>query len=413
MMRRSFLILIMLGIVLITIAEEYTLDDLINIGLEESFEIKQEKLSNLNTKSEVRSSWISTLPSANIALGGSKDFDLESDWENSASFSLMKNIMLNDPSYYNIRTALLNKKNADLSLKYKRKIIAFTIFTKYLNVLESQQNLVVQRKNLKLQKMINQQIELQFTSGDKSALELQQSKLSLIDYEIAVNETENNLLKMRNDLFAYLNLKDEGYKLVEPNLNTEFDDIEFKANIAIKQKKNMVKSSRLMLLQQKMNFLPTVSLGYSVTHNDPNNVYDLGNYDRLNNSLSLNASYNIFNVFETREAYVRSKRNLRSLKLDLSKSKHDNQNEFENKIIELKTLKRSRAQYLKKLELANKTLDMAREQYKHGLISLLDLDRSKLEYQNAQISYISKKYELLRKIEEVNLLLSNKILGKW
>lgn len=412
-MRRSFLILLMLGIVVITIAEEYTLDDLINVGLEESFEIKQEKLSNLNTKSEVRSSWISALPSANIALGGSKNFDLESDWENSASFSLTKNIMLNDPSYYNIRTALLNKKNADLSLKYKRKIIALTIFTKYLNVLESQQNLVVQRKNLKLQKMINQQIEIQFNSGDKSALELQQSKLSLIDYEIAVNETENNLLKMRNDLFAYLNLKDEGYKLVEPNLNTEFDDIEFKANIAIKQKKNMVKSSRLMLLQQKMNFLPTVSLGYSVTHNDPNNVYDLGNYDRLNNSLSLNASYNIFNVFETREAYVRSKRNLRSLKLDLSKSKHDNQNEFENKIIELKTLKRSRAQYLKKLELANKTLDMAREQYKHGLISLLDLDRSKLEYQNAQISYISKKYELLRKIEEVNLLLSNKILGKW
>lgn len=412
-MRRSFLILLMLGIVVITIAEEYTLDDLINVGLEESFEIKQEKLSNLNTKSEVRSSWISALPSANIALDGSKNFDLESDWENSASFSLTKNIMLNDPSYYNIRTALLNKKNADLSLKYKRKIIAFTIFTKYLNVLESQQNLVVQRKNLKLQKMINQQIEIQFNSGDKSALELQQSKLSLIDYEIAVNETENNLLKMRNDLFAYLNLKDEGYKLVEPKLNTEIDDIEFKANIAIKQKKNMVKSSRLMLLQQKMNFLPTVSLGYSVTHNDPNNVYDLGNYDRLNNSLSLNASYNIFNVFETREAYVRSKRNLRSLKLDLSKSKHDNQNEFENKIIELKTLKRSRAQYLKKLELANKTLDMAREQYKHGLISLLDLDRSKLEYQNAQISYISKKYELLRKIEEVNLLLSNKILGKW
>lgn len=412
-MRRSFLILLMLGIVVITIAEEYTLDDLINVGLEESFEIKQEKLSNLNTKSEVRSSWISALPSANIALDGSKNFDLESDWENSASFSLTKNIMLNDPSYYNIRTALLNKKNADLSLKYKRKIIAFTIFTKYLNVLESQQNLVVQRKNLKLQKMINQQIEIQFNSGDKSALELQQSKLSLIDYEIAVNETENNLLKMRNDLFAYLNLKDEGYKLVEPKLNTEFDDIEFKANIAIKQKKNMVKSSRLMLLQQKMNFLPTVSLGYSVTHNDPNNVYDLGNYDRFNNSLSLNASYNIFSIFETREVYVRSKRNLRSLKLDLSKSKHDNQNEFENKIIELKTLKRSRAQYLKKLELANKTLDMAREQYKHGLISLLDLDRSKLEYQNAQISYISKKYELLRKIEEVNLLLSNKILGKW
>lgn len=412
-MRRSFLILVMLGIVLITMAEEYTLDDLINVGLEESFEIKQEKLSNLNTKSEVRSSWISALPSANIALDGSKNFDLESDWENSASFSLTKNIMLNDPSYYNIRTALLNKKNADLSLKYKRKIIAFTIFTKYLNVLESQQNLVVQRKNLKLQKMINQQIEIQFNSGDKSALELQQSKLSLIDYEIAVNETENNLLKMRNDLFAYLNLKDEGYKLVEPKLNTEFDDIEFKANIAIKQKKNMVKSSRLMLLQQKMNFLPTVSLGYSVTHNDPNNVYDLGNYDRFNNSLSLNASYNIFSIFETREVYVRSKRNLRSLKLDLSKSKHDNQNEFENKIIELKTLKRSRAQYHKKLELANKTLDMAREQYKHGLISLLDLDRSKLEYQNAQISYISKKYELLRKIEEVNLLLSNKILGKW
>lgn len=69
--------------------------------------------------------------------------------------------------------------------------------------------------------------------------------------------------------------------------------------------------------------------------------------------------------------------------------------------------------YVKRLKLAEENLQMAQEQFRLGLINLLDLDRSKIEYQNAQLSYISSHYNLMRKQEELNLLLSGKILAKW
>jgi len=44
---------------------------------------------------------------------------------------------------------------------------------------------------------------------------------------------------------------------------------------------------------------------------------------------------------------------------------------------------------------------------------LIDLDRSQLEYRNTQLSFNNRHYSLIRKQEELNLLLSKKILGKW
>ena len=398
---------------ILIIAEEYTLDDLINIGLEKSFEIKQENVSNLNAESDLRSSWIGLLPSTNISVGRSKNYDTDLDWSNSASFQLSKNISLNEPTYFNVRTSILSKKNADLSLENKRKWIAYTVFSKYLSVLEAQKNLEIQEENLALQKKITAQVQAQFNTGDKSVLELQQSKISQIDYVISLNEAINNLIIFRTDLFKYLNVDDQGFELTTPDIDITLESANFMTNITLQQKENTLKSSNIRLFQQKMNFLPSLSVAYSLNHNDPNDIYDFENYNRTSNTLSLNASYNIFDLLQTREQYLQSKRNHKLLAVDLAITKENNEKDLQILISDLKTIKQSQKLYEDKLELAEKSLQMAQELYKHGMISLLDLDRSKIEYQNSTISSMSKKFELLKKQEEINLFLSNKILGKW
>ncbi len=94
-------------------------------------------------------------------------------------------------------------------------------------------------------------------------------------------------------------------------------------------------------------------------------------------------------------------------------SKESLRNEFSNLQKDVRTLRRSRDLYAEKLELAAENLNMAQEQFKLGMISLIDLDRSQLEYRNTQLSYNNRHYSLIRKQEELNLLLSKKILGKW
>ena len=410
---RRIVILILIIIPILIFAEEYTLDGLINIGLENSYSIKQENVSYLNAQSNLRSSWIRLLPTTSISAGSSKNYDTDVDWEESASFHLSKNISLNEPSYYDVRTAILNKKNADLSLESRKKLIAYTVFLKYLSVLESQKNLDIQKENLILQQKINTQVQVQFETGDKSALELQQSKISFIDYEIAVNEAVNSLKKLRKSLFSYLNIDDEGFDLSNPDIDITIENAEFKTNYALQQKENSLRTSKIILFQQKMNFLPSISMTYSLNHNDPNDIYDFENYIRTSNTLSLNASYNIFNLLETREQYLQLKRNHKLLEVDLEITKENYEIDLQILLSDLETMKQTQKLYADKLELAEKNLLMAQEHYKHGMISLLDLDRSKIEFQNSTISNMSKEFELLKKQEEINLFLSNKILGKW
>ena len=410
---RRIIILFLLIIPILIFAEEYTLDDLINIGLENSYDIKLENAANLNAQSDLRSSWIGLLPSARISAGSSKNFDTGSDWSNNATFQLSKGISLNEPNYYNVRTSILNKRNADLSLENRKKMIAYTVFLKYLAVLESKKNLDIQEENLILQQKISGQAQIQFEAGDKSAMELQQSKISLINYEIEVNEAMNSLVKLRKDLFSYLNINDEGFELADPNINITTENAEFRTNIALQQKENTLKTSRIMLFQEKMNFLPSLTMTYSLTHNDPNDIYDFGNYDRTSNTLSLNASYNIFNLLQTREQYLQAKRNHELLRMDLEITKESSKIDLQILLSDFETIKKSQELYEDKLELAKKNLEMAQEHYKYGMISLLDLDRSKIEYQNSTVSSMSKEFELLKKQEEINLFLSNKILGKW
>jgi outer membrane protein TolC len=395
-------------------AQEYTLEQLIETGLDKSYDIQNELASNKNSASYLRSSLYGVLPSVSISAQKDKYLDaIDPEWDSSASLSISKSIFLNEPTYYNIHTSILDKKNADLSLDEKRKQIAYYIFSSFLNVLESQKILGIQEKNLELQHKIYNQVKVQYDAGEKSLLELKQSEISLIDYEIAVNEAENSLFKTRKDLFSYLNITDEGYDFVEPEFDISDENFSFQSNNALLQKKNSLTSSKVRLVQTMMDFLPTLTLGYSVYHSDNNDIYAYDDYLRTTNTLSISASYDIFNLLEKGEAYSRSKRNLRVQKIDFEISERDYSIELTNLQNDLKTLKRSYTLYSDKLKLAEDNLNMAQEQYRLGMISLLDMDRAKIDHQNAQLSYNNHHYNLLRKQEEINLLLSNKILGKW
>ena len=411
-MKKILLILIMFPVLIF--AQEYTLEQLIETGLEKSYDIQSEIASNKNSTSYLRSSLYGVLPSVSISAGKDKNLDaIDPEWNGGASLSISKSIFLNEPTYYNIHTSILDKKNADLSLEEKRKQIAYYIFSSYLSVLESKKILGIQEKNLELQHKIYNQVKVQYDAGEKSLLELKQSEISLIDYEIAVNEAENSLFKTRKDLFSYLNMTDEGYDFVEPEFDISDEKFSFQSNNALLQKKNSLTSSKVRLVQTMMDFLPYFTLRYSVDHYDNNDIYAYDDYLRTINTLSISASYDIFNLLEKGEAYSRSKRNLRVQKIDFETSKRDYTIELTNLENDLKTLNRSYTLYSDKLKLAEENLNMAQEQYRLGMISLLDMDRAKIDHQNAQLSYNNHHYNLLRKQEEINLLLSNKILGKY
>ena len=417
-MKKLISITILMILPLLCIAEQYTLEELINIGLESSYDIQQEIANKKNSSSEFRSSVYGILPSLTAGVGKTKYYDQiiepnETDWSKSGYLTLSKSFFLNDPSLYNVHTSIYGMKNAKSSLDETRKQIAYYVFASYLGVLELQETLEIQQKNLKLQNKIQQQIKVQYETGNKSLLELKQSEVSLIDYEIAVNEAANLLSKSRKDLFSYLNIDDAAFEFVVPDFSSISTTSEFTSNNLLNQKLNSLKINKLLHFQTTVNLLPTISIDYSFAHSDNGDVNEFSEYSRDSQALSISASWNIFGLMDNFERIIRSKRNLKIKKLDYVKSKKDYGLQLTNLQNDLTTLKRSFELYESKLKLAEENLNMAQEHFRLGMISLLDLDRSKIDFQNTQLARIQNNYRLMKKQEAINLLLSNLILGKW
>jgi len=417
-MKINIIIIALILLPLVCMAEQYMLEDLVNVGLEKSFDIQQEVVNKQNSTSIFRSSIYNLFPTLNIGMDRRKYYDQilepnETDWNDSGYLTVSKSFFLNDPSYYNIHTSINGMKSANSSMDEMKKQIAYYVFAKYLYVLELQETLDIQKKNLKLQNKIHQQIQVQYDTGNKSLLELKQSEVSLIDYEIAVNEAANSLSNARKDLFSYLNIDDEGYEFVEPGIEVNLEKQEFVNNNLLKQKLYSLKTNKLLHIQTTMDLLPTFSIGYSLAHNDPDDIYAYSDYTRDSQSLTLSASWNIFGIMDNVESIIRSKRNLKIQKMDYEKSKKDYNLQLVSLYDDLETLKRSFDLYDDKLKLAEENLNMAQEHFRMGMISLLDLDRSKIDFQNTQLAQIQNNYQLMKKQEEINLLISAKILGKW
>jgi len=425
-MKKLLSIIAIMSIPLLCLAEQYTLDQLIEVGLEKSYNIQSANVTDKNSVSTFRQSLYDLLPSVNVGVGQSKNYSTffvdslgnkyssdGDDWNEYGHISIDKTFSLNEPSYYSIRNSIYDMKNADLNLDDTRKNVAYFVFSSYLNVLQAQETLEIQKTNLELQQKIHQQIQVQFDAGDKSLLELKQSQVSLIDYEIGVNEASTNLARTRRDLFSYLNVEDKDLEFAEPEIDLKEQDYIFEQNNIIIEKANNLKISELYHFQKLMNYFPTLSLSYSAGHTDTGDMYEFGDYYRGSNRLSLNFNWNVFNLLDTYEASTKSKRNIHLQELDLDLSRKDFEIQLKNLQEELQTYKRSYELYTEKLTLAEENLNMAQEQFKLGMISLLDLDRSKIDYQNAQLSHINSHYDLMKKHEEINLLLSNPILGKW
>ncbi|MBC8384110.1 MAG: hypothetical protein H8E57_01165, partial [Candidatus Cloacimonetes bacterium] len=66
-MKLLFLLIIL---PILCFAQEYTLEELIEIGLEKSYDIQTEEISYLNSSSYLKSSWLELLPS--LSLSASK-----------------------------------------------------------------------------------------------------------------------------------------------------------------------------------------------------------------------------------------------------------------------------------------------------------------------------------------------------
>ncbi len=411
MLRRIIFITILLMLSTFLMAEELiTLESMITKALAKSLSIEAELLQYKSQVSAKRQSMYYWLPSASLNLGKSWQDD---EWQDmNGSFNANWSLASNDSRYFDMRRQMIEMMNSDLSLEDVRKNITYNVLTRYIDVLEADEIVELQREVLAVEEKKYQRIAAQQSLGEINLLDLEQSEIDRIQAEISLNDLLLSLDNKRAELFYYTGCEDEGSKLAALDIEISGEIKTYQPNLQYQIQEKSLKSRKLMLDQALLDLLPTLSLNWNYSRNSVDDVSDFDEYSE-SSQVAFLLSYSIFDVFSNYENLSMAKRQYKFYQRQLLDQQQADIKELNNLNKTLASQNRNLQLYSRKAELAARILEKAQVEYEQGTISILDLNEYQNKLYSARKNKILENYRLLQTQEQVNLLLSDDILGKW
>ncbi|CAO80001.1 TolC family protein [Candidatus Cloacimonas acidaminovorans] len=402
---------------LLLAAQSYTLEELITYGLENSFSVQKSSLNYQSSKSTLNTSKWNLLPDASVSGGVKKDFDPAvntDDVTSSAGLSIGKTISLNDAAYFNYLYASLDTKTANMKLEQTRRAYAYEVFSAYLKVLSSQKQRSSLEENLQIQIRVWEQSKILLQLGKTTPFEVKQNEIAVLNSNISLMQLDNTIANARKELFALVQMQDEDYPLTELELNIQKEIPAFNTekNADLNILNQELKRLNLQLKQNKLDDFPRLNLAYNFDRSVSGADFDFDHYN-TNHGLSLTLSYPLFNIGENAESRTRTKISRQLSQVAIEEKKDQLQRDYDSALRELQYLKRMNELYSEQLAQSREQITQAEERYRLGLIELLELDKTRTNYIETDISYNTNLYSIIAKQEEINYLLSEPVLGKW
>ncbi len=413
MKRLAFLIL-MLPVCLT--AGEYNLEQLINHGLESSFTVQKNELSAKSTASSLNSAKWNLLPEATVNAGIDKNLDPvagANDLSSSAGFSLSKTISLNDAAYFNYRYAALDNDTAKMQLASNTKDYVFQVFNAYIEALSAQRKQSSLEENLAIQTRVWEQSKVMLQLGKTTPFEVKQNEIAVMNSRISIIQLQNTISSARSNLFALIQMQDEGFPLDEVEVNVEQSLPEFSTDVtSLKLLQQDLKRNALNQKQDFLEYLPQLSLGYNFSRKVGGADFDMDTYS-TSHGVNLSLSYSLWNHFRNGESATRTKINRQMAQIAYDEKADQLKRSYDTQKQELDYLIRLDELYNEKLTQSREQIKQAEERYRLGLIELLELDKTRTDYIDADIAYHANRYQIVQKQEAINKMLSKQILGKW
>ncbi|MDD5408117.1 MAG: TolC family protein [Candidatus Cloacimonas acidaminovorans] len=402
---------------LLLAAQSYTLEELITYGLENSFSVQKSSLNYQSSKSTLNTSKWNLLPDASVSGGVKKDFDPAvntDDVTSSAGLSIGKTISLNDAAYFNYLYASLDTKTANMKLEQTRRAYAYEVFSAYLKVLSSQKQRSSLEENLQIQIRVWEQSKILLQLGKTTPFEVKQNEIAVLNSNISLMQLDNTIANARKELFALVQMQDEDYPLTELELNIQKEIPAFNTekNADLNILNQELKRLNLQLKQNKLDDFPRLNLAYNFDRSVSGADFDFDRYN-TNHGISLTLSYPLFNIGENAESRTRTKISRQLSQVAIEEKKDQLQRDYDSALRELQYLKRMNELYSEQLAQSREQITQAEERYRLGLIELLELDKTRTNYIETDISYNTNLYSIIAKQEEINYLLSEPVLGKW
>ena len=410
-------------------AQNYSLEQAVEIALQNKEALKASALELNASKQDIRSSYSGILPSVRISGSTTESTfpeqtvgfnqssgeilnNVSSITSASSSFSITQNIYDGGIWWNNIRLA---KNNFRITEQFDRQIktnIIRNVHFAYFNYLKAIQLLDVSRSNLMSSQQQLTLVQQQYDLGSakktdllKAEVRFGQARIDVITNDASVKSAYRNLKNamglINSDQDFTIEEVEKPLELI-PEFETGFELVQ-KFNPSVKAKQYQIMSAKLNTKLARGSRLPVISLSASSSGADENlgdaisNNY--GDNQRTNASLSISIPIYTGNSISSR---------IQKAKIGVDKQESEYLTQLEDLSVQLEDYLDQLNNYIEVIPINETVLESAEEDLKLSQVRYSQGSTTILEVLNAQVSVVQARSSLVRSkydafIQQANL----------
>lgn len=411
-----------------------TLQEAIEIALENNYQLKQAK-NNLDLSDhQIRSEYADFLPSVSASFSGSRRTGQQfiSDrfsegldpFVDITSQSISGNINASIPVFNgfeninSLRASEQSKISDEESLRRSREQVIFNTASNYLQVLLDMELLEIRRENLENSQKQLEQVQAQVEVGSRPTVDLYNQEAQVANEELLLTQQENSLKFSKILLIRQLQIDPMGdYQFTVPEMESEINaevlesySLSELIDQALLNRSDLkstiadIRSLEYQLQIAKNNLLPSVSAnaGLSTSYSDQYSVLgesvDFGDQffdQRINRSFGFSVSIPIFQNWNRMYSIESSKVQLKNAELNLDNSRLQVIQEVTQAYNDYTSYQKQLSASEKSLIASERAFETQQERYNVGSSTLIELSQAQASYVEAQSNYTQATYNLI------------------
>ena len=425
--KHFFCLFVILGIFCsLGFAQEITIEKALELAKTNNPDLQKQRLTLQDAQRKSENRWNKFLPnlSANANVSNGHDFKESSEWNWKASAGANLSFSFGLPT--SIQQAQLDYLQQKTTYEKLEAQTISSISSTFYSLIAEQQNIQILKESQKLAQDVYNQTRRNYNNGLASELDMLKSQYSYLSLEPQIQQAQssynNNLanfgLKLGIADSTNLSLKGElqlvqvklpaSQELIEKYLDKRHDVI--LSEISVQQAENTSKI-------QSANKLPSLSLSENISLGE-NPLYNPEIPQDGINPLSINGSFSV-GVSIPLSSWIpgsqdsltnkTNKDNITKTKITAEETKKSAENDIKNKVAEVNRLWNLIDVSKLNVSIATRSYELAKDGYRAGLVSQTDLETTRQQMVNAQLSHLQTQIKYLSAIYDASFALNMQI----
>ena len=425
--KHFFCLFVILGIFCsLGFAQEITIEKALELAKTNNPDLQKQRLTLQDAQRKSENRWNKFLPnlSANANVSNGHDFKESSDWNWKASAGANLSFSFGLPT--SLQQASLDYLQQKTTYEKLEAQTISSISSTFYSLIAEQQNIQILKESQKLAQDVYNQTRRNYNNGLASELDMLKSQYSYLSLEPQIQQAQsaynNNLanfgLKLGIADSTNLTLKGElqlvqvklpaSQELIEKYLDKRHDVI--LSEISVQQAENTSKI-------QSANKLPSLSLSENISLGE-NPLYNPEIQQEGINPISINGSFSV-GVSIPLSSWIpgsqdsltskTNKDNITKAKITAEETKKSAENDIKNKVAEVNRLWNLIDVSKLNVSIATRSYELAKDGYRAGLVSQTDLETTRQQMVNAQLSHLQTQIKYLSAIYDASFALNMQI----